>query len=63
MIADVKLSMVTSDLKGLNQIVDRKNAEYEEARLASEERLVRVAGEVDTALHKLESHYYKSIYR
>lgn len=63
MISELKLSLLTSDLDGMNKIVSEQNKEYQANQNESERQLVKIENQVQSALDQLEAHYYSSVYR
>ena len=63
MISELKLSVLTSDLESLNDTVDARNAAYLEKEANATQDLRKLETTVESALHRLETHYYKSVYR
>lgn len=63
MITELKLSVLTSNLEGLNQLVDEQNAVFQTGRQSAVHKAKKLEHVVDVRLKQLEDHYYSSVYR
>ena len=63
MITELKLSVVTSNLEGLNEVVDRRNKLFQTANTKAINKIKQLDADIDASLNILESHYYNSVYR
>jgi len=63
MITELKLSMLTSNLEGLNNIVDEQNEKYESEKLETQEKINEIKSDLDKSIRALEAHYHSSDYK
>jgi hypothetical protein len=63
LITELKLSLLTSNLEGLNAVVDERNAAFATSRDAAIANVKTLEADIDSCLDRLETHYYSSVYR